>query len=134
MKPWCIVHPETSADVARFVSVVTGITNCDFAIKTQGHAPAAGAANIQDGMTLDLTSLNTTSLNEDHSIASVEAGSAWVDVYRTLNPFNKTVSGGRNGAVGVGGVTLGGGISYYSPQVGWTCDTVVNFEVNIPPT
>ncbi|KAI0876322.1 FAD-binding domain-containing protein [Hypoxylon argillaceum] len=129
LKPWCIVHPETSADVARFVSVVTGLTNCDFAIRTQGHAPAAGAANIQDGVTLDLTSLNTTSLNEDHSIASIEAGSAWVDVYRTLNPFNKTVSGGRNGAVGVGGVTLGGGISYYSPQVGWTCDTVVNFEV-----
>ena len=37
--------------------------------------------------------------------------------------------GGRNGAVGVGGLTLGGGISYFSPQVGFTCDTVVNFEV-----
>ncbi|KAJ8120828.1 hypothetical protein ONZ43_g2564 [Nemania bipapillata] len=129
LKPRCVVHPETSVDVARFVSIVTGIANCNFAVKTQGHAPAAGAANIQDGITLDLTLLNTTRLNEDHSIASVEAGSAWVDVYRTLNPSNKTVNGGRNGAVGVGGVTLGGGISYYSPQVGWTCDTVVNFEV-----
>jgi len=41
----------------------------------------------------------------------------------------QTVAGGRNGAVGVGGLTLGGGISYFSPQVGFTCDTVTNFEV-----
>ncbi|KAJ8133562.1 hypothetical protein O1611_g56 [Lasiodiplodia mahajangana] len=125
LAPWCVVQPETSTDVSRFMSIVTKITNCDFAIRTQGHAPAAGAANIQNVVTLDLTWLNKTSLSEDYSVASVGAGSAWVDVYRTLNPFNKTVNGGRNGAVGVGGVTLGGGISYYSPQVGWTCDTVV---------
>ncbi|KAI0435699.1 FAD-binding domain-containing protein [Xylaria telfairii] len=129
LTPRCVVHPETSADVAKFISVVTGITNCEFAIKTHGHAPAAGAANVQNGVTLDLRWLNSTSISEDHSVASVEVGSAWVDVYRTLNPFGKTINGGRNGAVGVGGVTLGGGISYYSPQVGWTCDTVVNFEV-----
>ncbi|KAI0103191.1 FAD-binding domain-containing protein [Nemania sp. FL0031] len=129
LTPWCVVRPETSDDVARFMSIVAKITNCDFAIRTQGHAPAAGAANIQNGVTLDLTLLKETRLSEDHYVASVGAGSAWVDVYRTLNPFNKTVNGGRNGAVGVGGVTLGGGISYYSPQVGWTCDTVVNFEV-----
>ncbi|RYC59613.1 hypothetical protein CHU98_g6593 [Xylaria longipes] len=129
LTPRCVVHPETSAHVVKFMSIVTGITNCDFAIRTQGHAPAAGVANIQNGVTLDLSLLNTTSISEDHSVASVEAGSAWVYVYRALNPFNKTVNGGRNGAVGVGGVTLGGGISYYSSQVGWTCDTVVNFEV-----
>lgn len=31
--------------------------------------------------------------------------------------------------MGVGGLTLGGGISYFSPQVGFTCDTVQNFEL-----
>jgi FAD/FMN-containing dehydrogenase len=132
LTPCCVVQPQTSADVAKFMSVVTSITNCNFAIRTHGHAPAAGAANIDNGVTLDLTSLNATTISEDHSVARVEAGSAWVNVYRTLNPFNKTVNGGRNGNVGVGGVTLGGGISYYSPQVGWTCDTVVNFEVLRP--
>ncbi|KAH9998550.1 FAD binding domain protein [Xylariaceae sp. FL0662B] len=129
LTPACVVLPESSADVAKFMSVVARITNCSFAFKTRGHAPAAGAANINDGVTLDLSGLSTTSINGDYSIANVGAGAAWLDVYRSLNPFNKTVAGGRNGAVGVGGLTLGGGISYYSPQVGWTCDTVVNFEV-----
>jgi hypothetical protein len=31
--------------------------------------------------------------------------------------------------IGVGGLTLGGGISYFSPRYGWTCDTVTNFQV-----
>ncbi|CAJ2512213.1 Uu.00g052280.m01.CDS01 [Anthostomella pinea] len=127
--PACVVQPETTVEVVSFISIVTKTTNCSFAIKTQGHAPAAGAANIADGVTLDISWLNGRDLNDDHSVASVGPGSAWLDVYTALQPFNRTVAGGRNGAVGVGGLTLGGGISYFSPQVGWTCDTVVNFEI-----
>jgi FAD/FMN-containing dehydrogenase len=52
-----------------------------------------------------------------------------VQVYAALDPIGKSVAGGRNGNIGVGGLTLGGGISYFSPQVGFTCDTVVNFEI-----
>lgn len=111
------------------MSTVTKITNCTFAIKGQGHAPAPGFANIDNGVTLDMTSLNQTAINDNKASASVGPGSAWVDVYRTLQPYNKTIAGGRNGAVGVGGLTVGGGISYYSPQVGWTCDSVINFEI-----
>lgn len=129
LMPACIVLPQTSADVAAFISAVSGIANCSFAIKTQGHAPAAGAANINGGVTLDLSWMNNTEISADHSTARVGAGSSWSNVYDTLQPYNKTVAGGRNGAVGVGGLTIGGGISHYSPQVGWTCDTVVNFEV-----
>jgi len=32
-------------------------------------------------------------------------------------------------AIGVGGLTLGGGISFFSNQYGWACDNVVSFEV-----
>lgn len=31
--------------------------------------------------------------------------------------------------MGVGGLTLGGGLSHFSPRYGWTCDTVTAFEV-----
>lgn len=31
--------------------------------------------------------------------------------------------------MGVGGLSVGGGISYLGPRVGWTCDTIINFEV-----
>jgi FAD/FMN-containing dehydrogenase len=103
--------------------------DADFAIKGRTHAPAAGFANIEGGITIDMTGLSSVTVNDDHSVAHVGAGASWLDVYTYLDPLDKSVAGGRNGAVGVGGLTLGGGISYFSPQVGFTCDTVVNFEV-----
>lgn len=30
---------------------------------------------------------------------------------------------------GVGGSTLGGGLSFFSPRYGWTCDSALSFEV-----
>ncbi|KAF2704941.1 FAD-binding domain-containing protein [Pleomassaria siparia CBS 279.74] len=128
LTPSCIAQPSTSQHVADIVSTIVS-HGCTFAIKGQGHAPSAGFANINDGVTIDMTGLHTISVNEDASVASVGAGASWLDVYTFLDPLNKTVAGGRNGAVGVGGLTLGGGISYFSPQVGFTCDTVINFEV-----
>jgi FAD/FMN-containing dehydrogenase len=50
-------------------------------------------------------------------------------VYAHLDPLRLSVAGGRAAQVGVGGLTTGGGISYFSPRYGWTCDTVLNFEV-----
>lgn len=125
----CIVKPQTAEDVTKIISRITGRQECPFAIKSQGHAPAGGFGNIDHGITIDMTDLNTISINSHASVTSVGTGASWLDVYAFLDPYNKTVAGGRNGAVGVGGLTLGGGISYFSPQAGFTCDTVVNFQV-----
>jgi hypothetical protein len=129
LTPSCIVKPQTANDVTQIISDITAKPDCHFAIKSQGHAPAAGFANIDHGVTIDMTGLDTVSISDNRMVASIGTGASWLDVYNYLDPFNKTVAGGRNGAVGVGGLTLGGGISYFSPQTGFTCDTVVNFEL-----
>ncbi|KAH6640873.1 hypothetical protein F5144DRAFT_590267 [Chaetomium tenue] len=128
LKPGCILRPSVAQDVARAVSVIAANDGCRFAIKGQGHAPAAGFANIDDGVTIDMMGLNTTVLTPDSSVVRVGAGAAWLQVYQYLDPFNVSVAGGRNGLVGVGGLTLGGGISHFTTRVGWACDNVVNFE------
>ena len=38
----------------------------------------------------------------------VGTGNKWIDVYSVLEPLGRTVAGGRNGDVGVGGFLLGG--------------------------
>ncbi|KAG8157342.1 hypothetical protein KVR01_012726 [Diaporthe batatas] len=126
--PTCIVQPTTALQVGDAVSSLVS-RNCSFAIKGHGHAPSAGFANVDDGVTIDLTSMRSVELWGDGTVARVGAGASWLDVYAVLDQSNKTVAGGRNGAVGVGGLTVGGGISYFSPQVGFTCDTLVNVEV-----
>ncbi|KAF9737138.1 hypothetical protein PMIN06_001898 [Paraphaeosphaeria minitans] len=129
LAPSCIAKPNSSEDVARIIATIANQDGCPFAIKSQGHAPAAGFANIDNGITIDLTALNAITTNKDASVAHIGTGASWLDVYAHLDTLNKTVAGGRNGGVGVGGLTLGGGISYFSPQAGFTCDTAINFEI-----
>lgn len=64
---------------------------------------------VQDsGITIDMTGLASVTVNGDKAIASVGAGASWLDVYLYLDNLGIAVAGGRNGAVGVGGLTLGG--------------------------
>lgn len=127
--PSCVIKPQRAGQVAEIVSTIVAHGACQFAVKGQGNAPSPGFANIENGIVIDITGLNSVSVSEDHSVASVGAGAKWADVYAFLEPLDKTVAGGRLGGVGVGGLTLGGGISFFSPQVGFTCDTVTNFQV-----
>lgn len=80
-------------------------------------------------MTIDLTHLNTTTFDPETSIASVATGSRWLDAYVELEKHGVSVTGGREGVVGVGGFLLGGGNSWYTARTGFGCDGVVNFEV-----
>lgn len=91
--------------------------------------PASGFANINGGVTIDMTTLSSVTINNDHTVVSIGSGAQWLNVYTYLDTLDLSVAGGRNGLVGVGGLTLGGGISYFAPRVGWACDNVANFEV-----
>ena len=122
--------PETPQDVSVAVSIMSGIEGCRFAIKGQTHAPAAGFANINAGVTIDMTALKPVVVDADHTVARV-GGGASLDVYVYLDTLDLSVAGGRNGAVGVGRLTLGGGISYFTPRVGFASDTVVSFELHL---
>ena len=61
-------------------------------------------------------------------------GNTWYDVYSKLDPIGLSVIGGRVAAIGVGGLTLGGGISFFSGRYGWACDNVDTYEVCTPQT
>ncbi|PTB65129.1 FAD-binding domain-containing protein [Trichoderma citrinoviride] len=129
--PACIVRPRSAQDVSAAVAILSTsrTPGCQFAVKGGGHTPAGGSANIQGGVTIDMTSLNATVLSGDGTSVGVGAGAVWNDVYGYLGEFGLAAAGGRNGLVGVGGLLLGGGISHFSPRVGWACDGVVEHEV-----
>jgi FAD/FMN-containing dehydrogenase len=108
------------------------VTQCKFAVKSGGHAAFAGASNIADGITIDLAGLNQINVSADQKQTSVGSGNLWYDVYRKLDPMGLAVIGGRVSAIGVGGLTLGGGISFFSNRHGWACDNVNTYQVSLP--
>jgi FAD/FMN-containing dehydrogenase len=105
------------------------VAGCEFAVKSGGHAAFEGASNIQGGLTIDLANLNEVTVRSDNAQTAVGAGNNWYDVYTKIQPMGLSVIGGRVSAIGVGGLTLGGGISFFSSRYGWACDNVDNYEV-----
>jgi FAD/FMN-containing dehydrogenase len=127
-QPTCRFSPNNAVDVSLAILTVR-VTQCQFAVKSGGHAAFEGASNIQGGMTIDLINLNQLTVRSDHAQTSVGAGNVWFDVYTQLQPMGLSVVGGRVSAIGVGGLTLGGGISFFSGRYGWACDNVNTYEV-----
>jgi FAD/FMN-containing dehydrogenase len=72
------------------------------------HMAWAGAANIDGGVTIDLSAMKGLRVSPDKSLVSVEPGNRWWDVYSRIEPLGIAVSGGRWGNVGVGGLLTGG--------------------------
>lgn len=155
MTPKCVVQPKSTSDVSKAVFVLsllskeTGFSSdCQFAIRGGGHTPWAGAANQQGGVTVDLSRLNAVTVSHDKTVTGVGPGNRWIDVYTKLDALELAVPGGRVADVGVGGLVTGGeiskpykpgynlislgGISFFSPQFGFVCDSVINYEVSPP--
>ena len=93
------------------------------------HTPFAGSANIQGGVTVDTSGLNQVTVALDKKSVSVGPGNRWGEVYSKLDALGLSTSGGRVASVGVGGLTLGGGISFFSPRYGLVCDNILNYEI-----
>ena len=125
--PACVVRPH---DVKQLSTAVT-ILKCEyeervkqagdekpkglFAIRSGGHSPIPGAASIIGGVVIDLCRLRKVIPSEDGSSVVIGAGAKWMDVSKVLDPKGLVVVGGRNSAVGVGGLTLGGKFLLLTP-------------------
>ncbi|KAI8942887.1 hypothetical protein NX059_000927 [Plenodomus lindquistii] len=129
LHPLCIVRPTSSHNVATAVTILRDTNRTQFAIKGGGHNANVGFNNIQNGVTFDMQSLNAVEVARGEQVVRVGAGALWQNVYDTAEKRNLTVLGGRIGVVGVPGFLTGGGVSFFSPERGWACDGVVNFEV-----
>lgn len=129
--PSCRVTPLNTSDVANTLLIIEN-TGCPFAVKSGGHAAYTGSSNIEQGVTIDLRNLTTLTVSADKRTTSIGTGNRWIDVYDYLQPQNLSVVGGRVAHIGTGGLTLGGGISFFSGRHGWALDSVRAYEVVLP--
>ncbi|KAF2648110.1 FAD-binding domain-containing protein [Lophiostoma macrostomum CBS 122681] len=134
LQPTCIVVPTSSQDVSLAVTILSlgfqaGISGCQFAVRGAGHTPWAGAANIDGGVTIDTQSLNQVTVSSNQGTVSVGPGNRWGNVYPTLDNLNVAMVGGRLSHVGVGGLVIGGGISFFSGRYGFACDNLQAIEI-----
>lgn len=106
-QPVCRFSPKEAFEVSATI-LLSRKTPCPFAVRSGGHASFYNASNINGGIAIDLRRLNSIDVSQDRSTVSVGAGNRWQDVYEHIVPLGLAAIGGRNGDIGVGGLTLGG--------------------------
>ncbi|OAL04330.1 FAD-binding domain-containing protein [Phaeosphaeriaceae sp. SRC1lsM3a] len=126
--PHCVFKPTSALEVSSMV-LLSRLTQCPFAVKGGGHAAFSGASSIDDGITVSMENFKKVEVSKDKKTADIGPGNRWVDVYTALEKSSVGVVGGRMAPVGVPGLVLGGGISFFSNKLGWACDNVAEYEV-----
>jgi FAD/FMN-containing dehydrogenase len=98
-------------------------------VRSGGHG-WSGLATNNGGLLLDLTRFNTVEvLDLEHHLVRIGAGARWGEVAKTLAAHGLAISSGDTNQVGVGGLTLGGGIGWMVRTHGLTIDSLHAAEV-----
>lgn len=93
-------------------------------VRSGGHG-WSGMATNNSGLVLDLTNFNRIELlDPEHALVRIGAGARWGDAARALAAHGLSLSSGDTNQVGVGGLTLGGGIGWMVRKYGLTIDSL----------
>lgn len=128
LKPSCIIFPTTADEVAAIMRILRK-NNDDFSVKSGGHSPNLYFSSVEDGPIISTVKLDSMNLDEETGIVQAGPGNRLDDMAKQLDGTGWTFVGGRIGNTGIGGLILGGGLSYMSTQYGWSASSVIEYEV-----
>lgn len=126
-RPSAVVRVSDTEDVARVVSFARE-TSVELAVRSGGHSPA-GHSVIQDGIVLDLGDMKGLDIDVENRTAWAQTGLT-AGEYTTATGVHGLATGfGDAGSVGIGGITLAGGIGYLVRKHGMTIDSLLAAEI-----
>ncbi|KAI2469007.1 FAD-binding domain-containing protein [Annulohypoxylon bovei var. microspora] len=128
LKPSCIIFPKDAEEVSAIVKILNNNTE-NFAIKSGGHNPNNGWSSVQGGPLISTQKIKQVILDSETGVARVGPGQRLDSISAELQGTGWTFVGGRIGNTGVGGLVLGGGLSYMSAQYGWAASSVLEYEI-----
>ncbi|MEU4250948.1 FAD-binding oxidoreductase [Amycolatopsis sp. NPDC026612] len=123
--PAVVVRPAGVEDVARVVLAARD-SGVPLAVKSGGHSPFA----VWDGgILLDLSTLRDLEIDPETRTAWAGTGLTAGEFTTAAHEHGLALGFGDTGTVGLGGLTLGGGIGYFVRKYGLTIDHLLAAEV-----
>lgn len=122
-----IVQPADAADVSRAV-VLAAEHDLEIAVRSGGHS-AAMHSSTDGGILLDMSSLKAIEVDAEGRTAWADTGLTAGEVTTAVGAHGLAVGFGDTASVGIGGITLGGGIGYLVRKHGLTLDAVLAAEI-----
>ncbi len=126
--PAVLLRPRSTAAVAQAVAFARD-NGLVLSVRSGGHSAAGFSTNV-GGMVIDLVLMNGVEIiDEAQHTVRIGSGSHWGDVATELDKHGLAISSGDTKSVGVGGLTLGGGIGWMVRKYGLAIDSLVAAEV-----
>ena len=126
-RPAAIVRPADAAEVAQVVTLAAD-GGLELAVRSGGHS-LAGHSVSEGGIVLDLSEMTALDLD-------LEGRTAWAQTGLTAGAYTTAVGAhglatgfGDTASVGIGGLTLGGGVGFLVRRHGLTIDNLLAAEV-----
>ena len=126
-RPAVIARPIDAADVARVI-VFASESGLPLAVRSGGHS-GAGHGTTDGGIVLDLRDMTALEIDGPGRTAWAGAGLTAGEYSRAVGVHGLATGFGDTGSVGIGGLTLGGGVGYLTRKYGLTIDSVLAAEV-----
>ena len=126
-RPALIVRAAEVSDVAATITFARE-RQLDLAVRSGGHS-IGGYSTLDGGLVLDLSQMKTFVVDPESRIARLGAGLTWIEVAEALHPLGLGLTAGDTASVGVGGLSVGGGIGWFVRKYGLTIDRVRSIEV-----
>src|SRR5215831_11656909 len=124
--PQMIVRCGAPEDAAKAVSYARE-RGLDVAVRSGGHDLLGGS--VCDAMVIDLSRMKAIWLNREAGTVRVEAGVRTGELNNATQVAGLAVPLGCHPAVGVAGLTLGGGLGWLIGKHGATCDHLLGADV-----
>ncbi|HUD39660.1 MAG TPA: FAD-binding oxidoreductase [Streptosporangiaceae bacterium] len=125
--PGLILRCTSTEDVVAAVGVAREFGLAP-AVRGGGHN-VAGKAMADGGLTIDLGGMRNVTVEPDKHLVHVDGGCLLGDVDAATAKHDLIVPAGIMSETGVAGLSLGGGIGWFSRKHGLTCDQFVELEV-----
>ncbi|MEV6159031.1 FAD-binding oxidoreductase [Nonomuraea sp. NPDC052129] len=126
--PAYVLRPKSVEDVQAGVRFAAG-AGLSLSVRGGGHS-FAGFGTLDDGVVIDLGKLaNVEVIDKERHLVRIGGGATWGQVVAGLAPHGLAISSGDTKDVGVGGLTLSGGIGWKVRKYGLALDNLVTAEV-----
>jgi FAD/FMN-containing dehydrogenase len=126
--PAWVLRPGSTADVQAAVRFAAG-TGLVLSVRGGGHG-FPGFGTNDGGVVIDLSRLASVEIiDKERHLVRIGGGATWGQVAAALTPHGLAISSGDTRSVGVGGLTLGGGIGWKVRKYGLALDNVTAADV-----
>jgi FAD/FMN-containing dehydrogenase len=126
-RPLAIARVAGAADVAAMVNAARE-GGLELAVRSGGHS-RPGYGTVDGGLVIDLSGMDRVEIDADRGTAWVETGATAGEYTLATAEQGRATGLGDTGSVGVGGITLAGGIGYLVRKTGLTIDNLLAAEV-----